>query len=196
MAKELSEEQDESLEESGLSETETLNENGSVSQEEELIRCSEELAAEKDQRLRLAAEFANYRRRVESQRTEWSKRAKAEVIRAMLPVLDDLERSLTVAEETGSEDSAFVSLRGGISLVHENFSGELRKFGLRRIQTAEVAFDEQLHEAVGHAPPTEEQKDGHVVYESQAGYRLGDQVLRHAKVIVAVSPEPTEEEVS
>lgn len=181
MSKEFSEEQDESLADSGHSEVE--------SPEAGLMQCTEELAMEKDQRLRLAAEFANYRRRMESQRIEWSRRAKAEVIRSILPVLDDLERSLAVAEETESEDGAFVSLRGGITLVHENFFDELRKFGLQRIQTVETTFDEHFHEAVGQASPTDGQKDGHVIYESQAGYRLGDQVLRHAKVIVAVSSE-------
>jgi len=191
MNKEFSEEKDESLEEVNSAE---IHENGDQSEEEPdlLIQCTEELATEKDQRLRITAEFANYRRRMESQRRDWSARAKAGVIRALLPVLDDLERSLTAAKGTGSEDGAFITLQSGVNLVHENFLDELTKLGLKRIESVGKAFDEHLHEAVGQAPGVE---DGHVLHESQAGYCLGDQVLRHAKVIVAISPEPSVEAV-
>ncbi len=199
MTKEFSEEKDESLGQSTPpeeNETELHSENGSLnsSQTEELpdplIQCTEELAAEKDQRLRVAAEFANYRRRMESQRSDWSSRAKAGVIRSFLPILDDLERSLTAAEKTQSDDHAFVSLMSGLTLVMKNFSTELSKLGLTRIDTVGVPFDEHLHEAVGQAPAQEGQLEGHVLFESLSGYCLGDQVLRHAKVIVAIAPDP------
>ncbi len=197
MAEKFSEEKDESLGESmpsEASENEPQNGGGSVNGsetetiEDPLVQCMEELAAEKDQRLRVAAEFANYRRRMENQRADWSLRAKAGVIRTLLPILDDLERSLTAAAEAESEDNAFTSLRSGINLVSENFVGELEKLGLKRIQTVGVAFDEHLHEAVGQAPAPEGEEDGHILYESQAGYCLGDLVLRHAKVIVGIAP--------
>ena len=198
MDKEFSEEKDESLEESVSSEAheselQSEEEAADEPQVEELpdplTQCTEDLAAEKDQRLRIAAEFANYRRRMESQRVEWSMRAKASVIRTLLPIIDDLERSLTVAGQTESEDGAFKSLQSGINLVHENFLGELEKLGLKRIQTLDEVFDEHLHEAVGQAPAAEGDEGGRILHESLAGYRLGDQVLRHAKVIVAVAPE-------
>ncbi len=194
MAEEFSEEKDESLGESVPSEP-SENEsqsgggsvNGSEILEDPLTQCAEELAAEKDQRLRVAAEFANYRRRMENQRTDWSLRAKAGVIRTLLPILDDLERSLAAAAEAESEDNAFSSLQSGINLVFENFLGELEKLGLKRIQTVGVVFDEHLHEAVGQAPAPEGKEDGQILYESQAGYCLGDLVLRHAKVIVGIA---------
>lgn len=195
MAEEFSEEKGESLGESvpaEASENESQNGEGSVNGsgtlEDPLTQCAEELAAEKDQRLRVAAEFANYRRRMENQRADWSLRAKAGVIRTLLPILDDLERSLTAAAEAESEDKAFSSLQSGINLVFENFVGELEKLGLKRIQTVGVAFDEHLHEAVGQAPAPEGEEDGQILYESQAGYCLGDLVLRHAKVIVGIAP--------
>ena len=189
MTEQFSEEKDESLDQESVPE---------VSQEEApqeelsdpLAECSEALSAEKDQRLRLAAEFANYRRRIENQRVEWPARARATVIRPLLPILDDLERSLDVAGQIESEDAAFLSLQSGVSLVYKNFVAELEKFGLERIQAIGVPFDENLHEAVGQAPAAEGSESGTVLHESLAGYRLKDRVLRHAQVIVALTPEP------
>lgn len=198
MTEEFSEGKDESLGQSipdEVDEDQTQIENGSVDAvvteevSDALTECNQELAAEKDQRLRIAAEFANYRRRIEGQRVEWSLRAQAGVIRALLPVLDDLERSLSVAKKTASEDRAFCSLQSGINLVHDNFVSELEKLGLKRIQTVGAEFDEHLHEAVGQVPAPEGEADGCVLSESQAGYQLKDHVIRHAKVLVAMTPE-------
>lgn len=197
MAKEFSEEKDESLEmssspDSGETDLQTENgsENGSETEPDPLTQCKEDLATEKDQRLRVVAEFANYRRRMENQRVDWSHRARAGVIRTLLPVIDDLERSLSVAEGAASDDNAFLSLQSGISLVRDNFMSELEKLGLKRIQSVGKAFDEDLHEAVGQAPASDGEEDGQVLFESQAGYRLADQVLRHAQVIVATVQAP------
>ncbi len=197
MTEEFSEEKDESLEQSTppeVPEQQPQNESEEVpdTQEEEeeldpLTQCQEDLVKEKDQRLRITAELVNYRRRMEGQRVEWSARAQAGVVRTLLPILDDLERSLDAAKETGSEDAAFLSLQSGITLVHENFLGELGKLGLQRIQTVGEKFDEHWHEAVGQELVSEKSEGDHIRHEVQAGYRLGDQVLRHAKVIVAVA---------
>ena len=198
MIEEFSEEKEESPGQSipdGVEEAENQMEDGSVDGvmtedlSDALTQCNQELAVEKDRRLRIAAEFANYRRRIEGQRSDSSLRAQAGVIRALLPVLDDLERSLSVAEKTTSEDRAFLSLQSGVNLVHDNFVRELEKLGLRRIQTVGDDFDEHLHEAVGQSPAPEGEEDGCVLIENQAGYRLKDHVIRHAKVIVAATPE-------
>jgi len=203
MVKEFTEEIDESIEtldpDEGSdhetpSEIDSVNESISEDPPDPLAQCSEELANEKDLRLRLSAEFANYRRRMENQRIEWSVRAKSGVIRNLLPILDDLERSLDAAEQTDSEDVAFTSLKSGVSLVNQNFNAELEKLGLERIQSVGKEFDEELHEAVGQAPTPDDAQNGHVIHESQSGYRLGKQVLRHAKVIVAVSSVPAPDE--
>ena len=189
MTEQLSEEKDESLDQevaSQVSEEEAPQEELS----DPLAECTEALSAEKDQRLRLAAEFANYRRRIENQRIEWPVRARATVIKPLLPILDDLERSLDVAAQIESEDAAFLSLQSGVSLVYKNFVAELEKFGLERIEASGAPFDENLHEAVGQAPATEGSENGTVLHESQTGYRIKDRVLRHAQVIVAFTPEP------
>ena len=190
MAEQFSEEKDESL---GQEAPSQVNEDEAPQEElpDALAGCTEALSAERDQRLRLAAEFANYRRRMENQRVEWPARARATVIRPLLPILDDLERSLDVAGQAESEDAAFLSLRSGVNLVYKNFIAELEKFGLERIQALGMPFDENLHEAVGQAPAAEGSESGSVLHESQAGYRLGDRVLRHAQVIVAFTPEPS-----
>lgn len=190
MAEQFSEEKDESLDQEAPSQ---VSEDEAPQEElpDALAECTEALSAERDQRLRLAAEFANYRRRMENQRVEWPARARATVIRPLLPILDDLERSLDVAGQTESEDAAFLSLRSGVNLVYKNFIAELEKFGLERIQALGMPFDENLHEAVGQAPAAEGSESGSVLHESQAGYRLGDRVLRHAQVIVAFTPEPS-----
>ncbi len=190
MAEQFSEEKDESLDHEAPSQ---VSEDEAPQEElpDALAECTEALSAERDQRLRLAAEFANYRRRMENQRVEWPARARATVIRPLLPILDDLERSLDVAGQTESEDAAFLSLRSGVNLVYKNFIAELEKFGLERIQALGMPFDENLHEAVGQAPAAEGSDSGSVLHESQAGYRLGDRVLRHAQVVVAFTPEPS-----
>jgi len=203
MVKEFTEEKDESLEildpeegssDEAHSESDSLSESASEDLPDPLIKCSEELATEKDLRLRISAEFVNYRKRIENQRIEWSLRAKSGVIRNLLPILDDLERSLDAADQTDSEDVAFTALKSGVSLVNQNFNTELEKLGLERIQSIGQEFDEHLHEAVGQTPISDDSQNGLVIHESQPGYRLGKQVLRHAKVIVAVSSAPSPDE--
>ena len=189
MTEQFSEEKDESLDQESPSQVSEEE----VTQEEladPLAECTEALSAEKDQRLRLAAEFANYRRRIENQRVEWPVRARATVIKPLLPILDDLERSLDAAGQIESDDTAFLSLQSGVSLVYKNFVAELGKLGLERIEAIGAQFDENLHEAVGQAPVAEGSESGTVLHESQAGYCLKDRVLRHAQVIVAFAPEP------
>lgn len=190
MTEQFSEEKEESLDQEAPSE---VSEEQAPQEElpDALTECTEALSAEKDQRLRLAAEFANYRRRMENQRIEWPARARVTVIKPLLPILDDLERSLEAAGQIESEDAAFLSLHSGVRLVYKNFVAELEKFGLERIQTIGIPFDENLHEAVGQAPAAEGAESGTVLHESQAGYRLKDRVLRHAQVIVALVPEPS-----
>ncbi|MCY4170427.1 MAG: nucleotide exchange factor GrpE [Bacteroidetes bacterium] len=196
MKKEFTEEKDESLDQSAHEDvvddaidhdSDASDEQSQEEQIDPLQQCTDELAAEKDQRLRITAEFANYRRRMENQRIEWSVRAKSGVIRTLLPIIDDLERSLIAADQSDASDQAFESLKSGLTLINQNFVSELQKLGLKRIDSVGSKFDEHLHEAVGQTPAIEDQAPGLVVHESQAGYRLGDQVLRHAKVIVSVS---------
>jgi molecular chaperone GrpE len=142
----------------------------------------EKLARERDEYLdalrRTAAEFDNYRKRVQRDQAALHARAAEQLVTALLPVLDDLERALQAAEE--HEEA---KLEEGVRLVHRAFADVLRREGLEEIAT-DGAFDPHVHEAL-LAQPVEGAEPGAVVDVVQKGYRLGDLVLRPARVIVA-----------
>ena len=159
-------------------------------QEEEIV--DEEPAAEEsapahstaepvqpdDSYLRLAADFDNYRKRVAREQVEWTSRANERLLNELLPVLDDLERALEAAAE--HEEA---KLEEGVRLVHRSLLGLVERHGLSEIE-AEGAFDPHVHEAL-LAQPGEGAEQGAVLQVLQKGYRLGDKVLRPARVIVA-----------
>lgn len=128
---------------------------------------------------RTAAEFDNYRKRVQRDRQSLVARAAEGLVRELLPVLDDLERALQAAEE--HEEA---KLEDGVRLVHRSLAEALRGAGLEEID-ADGAFDPHRHEAL-LAQPSDE-PEGTVIEVLQKGYRLGDLVLRPARVVVAAA---------
>ena len=128
--------------------------------------------------LRLAADFDNYRKRVAREHAALSERANERLLNELLPVLDDLERALEAAAE--HEEA---KLEEGVKLVHRSFLALLERHGLSEIET-NGAFDPHVHEAL-LAQPAEDAEEGSVLQVLQKGYRLGDRVLRPARVIVA-----------
>jgi molecular chaperone GrpE len=128
--------------------------------------------------LRLAADFDNYRKRVAREHAELTQRANERLLHELLPVLDDLERALEAAAEHEE-----VKLEEGVKLVHRSFLALLERHGLSEIET-NGAFDPYVHEAL-LAQPAEDAEEGSVLQVLQKGYRLGDRVLRPARVIVA-----------
>jgi molecular chaperone GrpE len=141
----------------------------------------EALRAERDEYLehlqRVAAEFENYRKRAARDQESLVARAAERLVRELLPVLDDLERALQAAEE--HEEA---KLEEGVRLVHRQLADALRKEGLEEIPT-DGRFDPHLHEALLAQPA--EAEAGTVIEVLQKGYRLGDRVLRPARVVVA-----------
>ena len=134
---------------------------------------------------RLKAEFDNYRKRAERDRESLVALAGERIVRELLPVLDDLERALEAAEE--HEEA---KLEEGVRLVHRSLADALRREGLEEIAT-HGAFDPHVHEALLSQPSDAE--EGTVIETLQKGYRLGDLVLRPARVIVAAAQtEPPE----
>ena len=131
-----------------------------------------------DAYLRLAADFDNYRKRVAREQVELTRRANERLLNELLPVLDDLERALEAAAE--HEEA---KLEEGVRLVHQSLVGLVARHGLTEIET-EGAFDPHVHEAL-LAQPREGADEGAVLQVLQKGYRLGDKVLRPARVIVA-----------
>lgn len=128
---------------------------------------------------RLAADFSNYRKRNESERTEFAKYAKVELIRKLLDVLDGYDRALeTVPAEIKGQPWV-----EGMWLVERKLRAVLEAEGLQPIDTAGQRFDPYQHEAVAHVPS--EEAEGTVVSEYQKGYRLHERVIRPALVTVS-----------
>ena len=152
--------------------------------EERVEETIEEPAAEEsapapdDSYLRLAADFDNYRKRTAREHAELTQRANERLLNELLPVLDDLERALEAAAE--HEEA---KLEEGVRLVHRSLLGLVERHGLTEIAT-EGAFDPHVHEAL-LAQPGEGAEEGSVLQVLQKGYRLGDKVIRPARVIVA-----------
>jgi molecular chaperone GrpE len=150
------------------------------------------LEAERDERVndlkRVAADFENYRKRVARDQESLVARAHERLVKELLPVLDDLERALAAAEE--HEEA---KLEEGVRLVHRSLRDALTREGLAEIET-NGRFDPHVHEALLSQPS--EAEEGSVLEVLQKGYRLGDHVIRPARVIVAAPPaeEPTAEE--
>ena len=150
------------------------------------------LAAERDEHLndlkRVAAEFENYRKRVARDQESLVARAHERLVKELLPVLDDLERALAAAEE--HEEA---TLEEGVRLVHRELASALEREGLAEIDT-NGHFDPHVHEAL-LSQPSSDQAEGTVIEVVQKGYRLGDRVVRPARVVVAgPKPEPQEDD--
>jgi molecular chaperone GrpE len=139
------------------------------------------LEAERDEHLndlkRVAADFENYRKRVARDQESLVARAHERLVKELLPVLDDLERALAAAEEHEE-----VKLEEGVRLVHEELKAALKREGLAEIET-NGRFDPHVHEALLSQPS--EAEEGSVLEVVQKGYRLGDRVVRPARVVVA-----------
>ena len=126
---------------------------------------------------RVQAEFINFKTRTEQEKLQLSNFAKAQTIKDLLPVIDDLERALAHQPEELKQDKR----AQGVQKVHERLLKQLEKLGVKRIEALNQVFDHNLHEAV----QAEGEGDTQIVTEVlQNGYTLGDQVIRHAVVKV------------
>ncbi|PAP78044.1 nucleotide exchange factor GrpE [Rubrivirga marina] len=150
--------------------------------------AAEEIDRLQDRLLRLTAEYDNYRRRSLTDREEAVRQGRRAVLIPILDVYDDLTRSLDAAQRAAQQDSgspSFDALSQGIELVFQKFSDALQRVGVTPIEAVGKPFDEHEHEAMMQQPAPEGTESGTVLAEIQPGYRLGDRVLRHARVIVA-----------
>jgi molecular chaperone GrpE len=149
-----------------------------------------EVATMRDRLLRQTAEFQNYRRRVEQERQADVKFGQSLVLQQLLDVYDDLRRSIEAAEDAVQDEnvdteSALRKLLDGVELVFKKFSDELQRFGIEPIEAVGAEFNEHEHEAMMAQPAPEGTDPGVVLAEIQKGYRMGDRVLRHSKVVVS-----------
>jgi molecular chaperone GrpE len=131
-----------------------------------------------DRLLRTAAEFDNYRKRVDRDRRDQAEAATASALTDLLPIIDDLERALKAP--TGDIES----FRKGVELIHQQTLELLRKRGVKPIEAIGADFDPRYHQAVAHES-SPDHREGEVIEEFARGYMLGDRLLRPAMVKVA-----------
>lgn len=157
-----------------------------LSEEEKLRLQVEELesklAKEKDDYIRLMAEFDNFRRRTSQEKLDLVSVASMDTIKGLLPVLDDCERALAVLGESADSEAA----KEGTNLIYTKLMSYLQSKGLAVIEAAGKEFDTDLHEAVAQFPVQEEEKKGKVFDVVQTGYTLNGKVIRFAKVVVGI----------
>lgn len=148
------------------------------------------VAAERDEYLdalqRLKAEFDNYRRRVDRDREIQHHSGVRDLVGELLPVIDNLERAVAALGGAGDQIVA------GVEMVRGQLSGLLTGRGVEEIQAHRTPFDPTVHEAVAQHP-TDEHDEGTVLHVAEKGYRLGESVLRPAKVVVAARPPASEQ---
>ena len=154
-------------------------------QVEELQRknaeLTEKVGAEKNDYLRLMAEFETFRRRTSEERLALVGTAAAETIKGLLPVLDDCERAIEMLKDSSDE-----AAKTGTSLIYGKLLGYLKTKGLEVIEARGAKFDTDFHEAVAQVPVEEEARKGLVYDVVETGYMLGGKVLRYAKVVVGI----------
>ncbi len=150
------------------------------SERTEAEKMAEEAAAWRDKYVRLQAEFDNYRKRTLREKMDMVASAGEEVIKALLPVMDDLERALG-ATENATDVSA---VREGVVLISNKLNDTLRGKGLSEIEALGQELDTDFHEAIAKIPAQDKKQKGKIVDVVQKGYKLHDKVIRHSKVVV------------
>ena len=150
--------------------------------ENKVAELENQVSKDKDDYIRLMAEFDNYRRRTSQEKLEIVSMASTETIKGLLPVLDDCERALKVLMESNDSDAA----KEGTELIYNKLMNYLKSKGLAVIEAMGQPFDTDLHEAVAQFPVPEEDKKGKVFDVVQTGYTLNGKVIRFAKVVVGI----------
>ena len=157
---------------------ETVDSQEEIKEEEVKIPLTTEelLAMEKDKNLRLFAEFDNFRRRTAKERIELYSTANQDMMTALLPILDNFERSINANKYTDED---------GPVLIYKQLKTELEKKGLKEIESPiGNVLDTDFHEAITNIPAPSKKEKGKVIDVIEKGYLLADKVLRYAKVVV------------
>jgi molecular chaperone GrpE len=168
-----------------LPETEEMSEErDELDDEQEMVSIEEELredlAKEKEKFLRLFAEFENYKKRTSKERMELFKTAGQDVIVALLPVLDDFDRALK--ELSKSDDKETFK---GVELISNKIRETLRSKGLKEVMVKQGdTFDAEVHDAITQIPAPKKKLKGKVIDVVEKGFKLGDKIIRHPKVVV------------
>ena len=174
--------QDEMNENSDKQASQPLDEEHSLpgTEEDPVAILETELADTKDRLIRLYSEFENYKKRMIKERVDHAKYEGEEILKSILPVIDDFERAIKSFDAT--EDA--VAIKEGIQLVYNKLKRNLEQKGLKQMTSVDEPFNSDLHDAITNLPVDDASKKGKVVDEIEKGYYYHDKVIRHAKVVV------------
>ncbi len=154
--------------------TEAAEPEAEATEADKVQEMGEKLAELNDKYLRLYSEYENYRKRTNIEKADLLLNGSREMMKAILPVIDDFERALAATQDEG------------VSLIYNKMMKILEQKGLKPMDVKGEKFDENLHEAITRIPATEDSQKGLVVDVVEKGYYLNDKVLRYAKVVVAI----------
>ena len=152
---------------------------------------ADELQALQDKYLRLVAEFDNYKKLIQRDRSESSKFANENLLRDLLPIIDNLERAVKAARDASTTDG----LIRGVELTLKQFNELLGKFGVQPVSSVGTSFDPARHQAMSRIE-TRNEPENSVIEEFQKGYLLHDRILRPAMVSVAMAPADSHKEAT
>lgn len=155
------------------------SENSKDSEKSELDKANEQITALSDKLIRNAAEFDNYKKRTAREKEDFYKSAVCETVAPLLPVLDNLERAVAAAEDSGESGSVL----DGVKMVKKQFEDALKSIGVEPIEAVGEQFDPEKHNAVMTADSDEDENT--VLEEFQKGYIYRDKVVRHSMVKVS-----------
>ena len=148
--------------------------------EKKIAELQEQLDKEKKEYLFLMAEFDNFRKRTLKEKSEIIKNAGENVLKGLLPIMDDFERGIKAAEASPEAES----VKEGVNLIYNKLKKYLNQNGVKEIDPADDTFDTEKHEAISVVPVPDEEKKGKILDTVEKGYTINDKVLRHAKVVV------------
>jgi len=181
--KDKTEDLEEIIDDTSINEEEQTAVEEAFEEQEELTeeeRLQEELGKEKDKFLRLFAEFENYKKRTSKERIDLFKTAGQEVIVSLLPVLDDFDRAIKELAKSDEKE-----MFKGIELINNKFRETLKNKGLTEAEAKKgETFDAEIHEAITQIPAPSKKMKGKIIDVIEKGYKLGDKIIRHPKVVV------------
>lgn len=179
---EINEQDDDMGNPESLQETDITAENSDKTDENTATASAEAKINElNDRYLRLYSEFDNYRKRTMKEKSDIIKTAAEDVFKSILPIIDDFERAVKANEHV--EDAT--AIKEGIQLIFNKLKNNTQQKGLVAFDSIGAPFDADIMEAITHLPATDPSQKGKVIDEVEKGYKLGDKVIRFAKVVIA-----------
>ena len=148
--------------------------------EKKVAELQQQLDKEKKEYLFLMAEFDNFRKRTLKEKSEIIRNAGENVLKGLLPIMDDFERGIKAAENSPEADS----VKEGVNLIYNKLKKYLNQNGVKEMDPSDDTFDTEKHEAISVVPVPDEDKKGKILDTVEKGYTINDKVLRHAKVVV------------